>query len=190
MGRKESESKTLYILDRVSQGATIRQIAEELGMSIPAVQARYRKETRLQLANMTNIVAEVKIMQTQQLGYIYNQAVKSWQLSAKVDVNTGEPTIEGDAKYLDTAMKALKDTRTIWNADQPLDFLPGGGVIPVEEGAEKFGGNIDQVGDVLLILKELGMPGYESLETDQVQELLIPTEMKPPEETPPADEIL
>ena len=56
---ENSEARSLYILDRAAQGASWQQIANELGISVAAVQQRYRKEARGQLSHMANIVAEL-----------------------------------------------------------------------------------------------------------------------------------
>jgi len=183
----ESEAKSLYILDRAAQGATMQQIADELNLSVAAVNQRYRKEAKSQLGNMANIVAEIKLFQTQQLGYIYNQAVKSWQLSADVDEETGDPTKPGDPKYLDTAMKSMADVRKIWQADKPIEITPDGAAFPVDTTAKALGGNLDRVQDVLLIFQEIGVLPPE-VDMEQVGEHLIPVEHEPPLELP--EEIL
>lgn len=171
---KESEATSIYILDRASQGASMQQIADELGMSVSAVQSRYRKEAKIQLSKMANIVAEIKLLQTQQLGYIYNQAIASWQISAKIDDN-GMPTREGDTKYLDAAMRSLKDVRQIWQADKPIEITPEGAAFPQDDTASLLGGNINQMEDVMLILQELGELPAE-VDMEQVSEHLIPIE--------------
>jgi len=180
---KESEAKSIYILDRASQGASMRQIADELNEPVQNIQARYRKEAKAQLSQFANIVAEIKFLQTQQLEYIRDQAIKSWQRSAAVDESTGKPTKEGDPKYLDVAMKSMAEVRKIWDANQALKLTDKGAAFPIDETAEALGGNLNIAQDVLLIFQDIGVIPPE-IDMDIVAEHLVPVEHKAPLELP------
>lgn len=151
----QSLAKSVYILDRIAQGATINQIAIELNVTEGSIRARLREEYQAFLEDMTNIVAGIKIDHTQRLEYIYRQAVQSWQISADVNKTTGEPQADGDIQYLNMAMKAMSEIRKIWNADRELEVTEAGALLPVGKEKKELGASPNPVKDVLTILQSL-----------------------------------
>ena len=169
---KKSEAKSIFALARLAQGATVQQIAKELDLSESSVYVRIRRESDEWLKKMGNVIAQVKIMQTQQLHYIYGQAIETWKISAAVDEATGLPTKEGDARYLETAMKSLGEVRKIWNADQPIEWTEEGDAIV---STAKEGLTVNQVGEVLQVLESINaLPAGMDLE--KIQAHVIPSE--------------
>lgn len=168
---KESEARSIYIITRMAQGATVQQIAKELEVSVGTVQNRVKRETEWWLQNMGNVVAQIKVMQTQQLSYIYGQAMQSWQLSAGVD-EEGKVSKEGDVNYLNTAMKSLSEVRRIWNAEDKIEIMEDGNAVI---SPEKQGLAIDQLGEVLQVLENIQAlpPG---IDLSKVESQIIPSE--------------
>lgn len=168
----ESKAKSVYIITRLAQGATVQQIAEELGVTVSTVHQRVRRETDWWLQNMGNVVAQIKVTQTQQLQYIYSQAMLAWMLSAEVD-ESGKPTKAGDAKYLDSAMRSLSEVRKIWNADDKIEVTDEGNAII---SREKAGLTVNQVNEVLQVLESIdALPA--GIDLDKIQSEIIPSEI-------------
>jgi len=175
-----SLAKSIYILDRMAQGANADTIAEELGVSRATVTARLRQEYNYYLEQMGNIVATIKMDQTAKLQYIYQQAIQAWNLSAKVeDGKVGRP---GDPKYLDSAMKSMAEVRKIWNADRDIEITKDGFVLPDTEERKALGTSPNPVKDVISVLQQTGaLPA--NIDMDLIRERLIPIEGEYEEES-------
>lgn len=169
---QKSLAKSVYALARAAQGASIQQIAKELDVTEDTARRRLRQEMDDALKSMTNVVADIKVMQTQQYNYIYGQAIQSWQLSAAVDEN-GSPTQAGDVKYLDSAMKSLKDIRQIWNANRDIEISDEGDLTLVDDTQQL---DVDNIEQVLIALADLNVVEGD-LNIEELQSHLLPKEV-------------
>lgn len=175
--KPETLPERLYILDQLASGKTIQELATQLDVPIGQLRRQVKEEQEYYLKQMGNAVAEIKIMQTRQYTSIYNQAMKAWERSTQPD-DDGNPTKSGDSRLLDTAMKALKELKVLWQADQPIEYTEDG-MRALPAGTEKkktpSASNPNQVEDVLLVLQQLEMLP-QNIDVEKVQAGLEPIE--------------
>ncbi len=128
----------LRALELAILGWSQHQIADDLGISQPAVSKILKRiDTRI-LAELAGAVERHKVRHTQRLEYVFAEAMRAWTES-KADTTrrrqrrsqgagsgTGDTVAEvvvenqhGDPRYLEEARKALADSRKIWGLDAP-----------------------------------------------------------------------
>jgi hypothetical protein len=119
-------------------GWSQHRIAEDLGISQPAVSKIQKRIELRMLREFTGTVERQRVRHSLRLEHLYTEALQAWERS-KADLtrrrqrkadggSTGagatvaEIVIEnqhGDPRYLDEARKALADQRKLWGLDAP-----------------------------------------------------------------------
>jgi DNA-binding CsgD family transcriptional regulator len=136
--RARIQTRELRALELSIQGSTQRQIAEELGVSQPAVS---KILSRLEDRYAREVVAGLdrhRAKQTLRLEHHYSESMRAWQDSKQDSTirrqrkgpgaagqggtSIAELIVEnqhGDPRYLEQARKALNDIRKVWGIDAP-----------------------------------------------------------------------
>ena len=137
--RARIRARELRVLERSVQGWSQRRIADEEGITQPAVsKILARAEDRL-LRDLTAVVAQQKARQTLRLEHLYRESLQAWdeskgdatrRVQRKMQPGTGgtgatvaELVVEtqhGDPRFLDVGRKVLADLRALWGP-QKLD---------------------------------------------------------------------
>ena len=158
---------------------THQRIADELGLERSTVTKILQRVTKRALNGLSEDIREKKIAQLEQLEYIADEAIQGWHRSREAQKNVSRRTTEkagrltggkreetliqtsdmdGDPRYLETAMKALADIRKIAGIDAPkaveLSGKDGG---PVEhEHKGQTHGDVEHLAAVLATLVGVG----------------------------------
>ncbi len=119
---------------------THQRIADELGLERSTVTKMLQRVTKRALNSLADDIREKKVAQLEQLEYIADEAIQGWHRSREAQKNVSRRTTEkagrltggkreetliqtsdmdGDPRYLETAMKALADIRKIAGIDAP-----------------------------------------------------------------------
>jgi predicted transcriptional regulator len=136
--RARIQTRELRALQLSIQGWTQRQIADELGVSQPAVS---KILSRLEERYAREVVASLdrhRAKQTLRLEHQYSESMRAWQESKEDSTirrqrkgqgaagqaasSVAELVVEnqhGDPRYLEQARKALNDIRKVWGIDAP-----------------------------------------------------------------------
>ena len=136
--RARIQTRELRALELSIQGSTQRQIADELGISQPAVS---KILSRLEERYAREVVASLdrhRAKQTLRLEHHYSESMRAWQESQQDSTirrqrkgqgaaglaaqSIAELVVEnqhGDPRYLEQARKALNDIRKVWGIDAP-----------------------------------------------------------------------
>ena len=101
------------------RGWTHERISRELGVDCSTVTKSLKRANDRALADLKDKIDAHKTEQTAQLRSQYQQTIRAWELSCKVDEATGLPTAVGDVDFLEEARAIQKDIRSIWGLDAP-----------------------------------------------------------------------
>jgi DNA modification methylase len=135
--RARIRTREVRAMELAVLGASQHTIAEDLGISQPAVSKLLKRiETRL-LRELAETVGRQRARQALRLEHVYAEAMRAWQESKadstrrrqrKTQGGQGhEATVaeivsenqHGDPQYLDEARRALADHRKLWGLDAP-----------------------------------------------------------------------
>ena len=148
MPRSTSGIPKEILAEREVQAWTLRQkfythqrIADELGLERSTVTKILQRVTKRALTGLSEDIREKKAAQLEQLEYIADEAIQGWHRSKEATKNVSRRTSEkagrfvsggkneetliqtsdmdGDPRYLETAMKALAEIRKIAGMDAP-----------------------------------------------------------------------
>lgn len=124
------------------RGMTQRAIGRKLNISPTAVHNHIRKVEKVGLKHLVETVEQMKLRNTEQLIFVYREAVEGWERS-KMDriirkqserqSTMGEGGEElktdlhiegqaGDPRFLVAAMGAIQGLRELWGLDAPVDM--------------------------------------------------------------------
>lgn len=142
-----SREREVRAWELACRGKTHAAIAEELGVSRPAVSQILARVSARSLKQLNAKVEHQKALQTARLEHIYGEAMAAWEeskkpqkksrqrkasvLAAKGVAGVKEETLNeaatscGNFLFLQTALTALGDLRTMWgiNAPKKVDVL-------------------------------------------------------------------
>jgi hypothetical protein len=144
-----------YAFQRKIQGASNAQIAREIGISPSRVGAILQEHSARWLQERPEIIAHLKVLQTQQTQHIYSQAMQSWNLSAEID-EQGNPTKEGNPVYLNTALKAAEKMGDIWGTTQPLT-IKAENIVAIQQNTQEQVSQPDTMAEIISVMKQVGL---------------------------------
>lgn len=151
---RRARDRAIYAL--FLRGHAPPAIVEELQTSLPAVRraiARGEAETAARFANGDRM----RLLQTEQLSFLYQEALAAWEESKKgneitkvstaAEGDTGKRRAEkttrkqaGDPRFLSQAMSALADLRRPWRLDAATkEETPTPDTLTIEEDARWYG---------------------------------------------------
>jgi Zn-dependent M32 family carboxypeptidase len=96
------------------QGATQREIAEQLGVNQATISNDLRHARRCWAQALVGDLQEVKAQELERLEYVEVEAVRAWERSKRDPDNPSNP------KYLDTLVKASVRKARLLGLDAPL----------------------------------------------------------------------
>ena len=136
--RARIQTRALRALELSIQGSTQRQIADELGVSQPAVSKILSRIEEMYAHEVIANLDRHRAKQTLRLEHHYSQSMRAWEESKQDSTirrqrkgqgaagQTGPSVAElvvenqhGDPRYLEQARKALNDIRKVWGIDAP-----------------------------------------------------------------------
>lgn len=159
---------------------THQRIADELGLERSTVTKMLQRITRRSLNALGDDIREKKVAQLEQLEYIADEAIQGWHRSKEAQKNVSRRTSEksgrlvgggkreetliqtsdmdGDPRYLETAMRALAEIRKIAGIDAPkaVELSGRGGSALQVEHRGKVHGSVEHVAAVWETLVEVG----------------------------------
>jgi len=145
------------IYERFLRGQTVAAIVDEMNTT-PAVVRRAIAKGEAETAARFADVARMRLLQTEQLSLIFQEALAAWEESKKGNEITKVSTASegdagkrraekttrkqaGDPRFLSQAMSALSDLRRLWRLEAPAakDETPTAETLTLEEDAYWYG---------------------------------------------------
>lgn len=136
--RMRIQTREMRALELSVQGQTQRQIAEELGVSQPAVSKILSRLEERYAREVVGTLDRHRAKQTLRLEHQYSESMRAWAESkqdstihrqrkgqgaaGQAAASIAELVVEnqhGDPRYLEQARKALNDIRKVWGIDAP-----------------------------------------------------------------------
>lgn len=142
--REQARERELRAWELRKQGLTERAIADDLGVSQPAVNKMLQKTRAAFLDKIEGAIREELALQVGHLHYVIEQALEAWRDSKKPkkvvvtkktknlpglikeESTASNETRLGDPRYFDSAMEAMAEVRKILAMLKPTQLLGGG----------------------------------------------------------------
>lgn len=182
----QSLAEDTYVMERLSQGASIQQVAREAGITRATVYKKMKQVAKDFMANAGEMALTVKIAQDEQLAHIYEQALEAWHKSKEDIVDKDGNIIRqspGDIKYLDAARRALKDINDLWGASAPVRVMHA--TVRIQDETEQLTrDNPERMKQIYDLAKQFGLVPND--EVDIVEGSFTESDQQPRhEESPP-----
>ena len=144
--KDNEETRVAYTLDRTAQGASVRQIANELGVMPSTVRKYLSKISNAFIRRWPEMAAQIKGTQTLQIEEIIADLFQQYSRSKEINQDG-----MGDLDILKVLRQYMGDLRTIWGADEPLELDDSDNPYVVREELDA-----NQLLDVIRGLKQVG----------------------------------